>query len=104
LTVVHHFPFWIKVIKFTSSRSSYLQRELGGFYPVVWIIFSFILRAENAPFSIKKQIINFLIEDPYFCSSLEKNWANLTEAFLEALGSPPSLRYERFVNAILSRT
>ena len=77
-----------------------MRLELEGFYPLVWIIFIFVLRSKTAPFVTKNQIIKFLILNPFFCTSIEENWTNLAGEFLEALAAPPSLRRTMFVQTL----
>ena len=99
-TIVHHLHFWLKVITLKIFHFSNMRLELEGFYPLVWIIFIFILRSKTVPFVTKNQIIRFLILNPFFCTSIQENWTNLAGEFLEALAAPPSLRRTMFVQTL----
>ena len=99
-TIVSHFQFWIKTIDLHIYNFSIMQLELEGFYPLVWILFVFILRSKHVPFITKKHIIRFLVKDSYFCTSIKDNWTNLAGEFLEALSVLPSLRYDSFIQTL----
>ena len=77
--------------------------ELEGFYPLIWSLFVFILRSKNVPFSTKNQIIEFLVKDSYFCTSIQENWTKMAGEFLKALSAPPSFRYNMFMQTLPRR-
>jgi len=99
-TIVHHFHFWLKAITLKIFHFSNMRLELEGFYPLVWIIFVFVLRSKTAPFITKNQIIRFLVLNPFFCTSIQENWTTLAGEFLEALAASPSLRHTMFVDIL----
>ena len=93
ISIADHFDFWIKKFTYQVNHFSRLYLDLEGIYPLIWSLFVFILRSKNVPFSTKKQIIRFLVNDSYFCTSIQENWTNLAGEFLNALSASSSLRY-----------
>ena len=95
-----HLNFWIKQITLKINTSSTVDFELGGFYPLIWILFIFLLRSEDVLLCVKIKIVNFLVKDLYFCWSIREIWTNLAGEFLEAFSSPPLYRYKTFMKIL----
>lgn len=96
----NHLNFWIKKFNFMVNDISTANLELTGFYPLVWILLTFLLRSENVLLSKKSKIVKFLVEDMSFCLSIRDTWTNLAGEFLEALSSPSLLRYKTFMKTV----
>ena len=99
-TIVNHFSFWIERLNQRMSHSPLKSLELSGFFPLVWIIFAFLLRSKQAPLFTKTKIIEFLDNNPLFRASIRNHWSNLGGEFLEALGEPAHLWRERIQQKI----
>ncbi len=96
----NHLNFWIKKFNFMVNDISTANLELTGFYPLVWILLTFLLRSEKVLLSKKSKIVKFLVADLSFCLSIRDTWTNLAGDFLEALSSPSLLRYKTFMKTL----
>ena len=98
-TIISHLEFWVYIITCQVIKFDLKELKLEGFFPVVWIIFRYILRSP-APLVKKKIIIRFLLEYPFFCQEIQQKWTGLTEEFLEALTTAPTLGNSLFLHTI----
>ncbi len=89
-SIMDHLDFWIYIITCHLLNFSPKKLELEGFFPIVWIMFRYILRSKTTRLK-KKYVVNFLIQHPFFCHSIQNNWSNLAGEFLTALSSPSTL-------------
>ena len=89
-SIMDHLDFWIYIITCHLLNFPHKKLELDGFFPIVWIMFRYILRSKPTRLK-KKKVVNFLIQHPFFCHSIQNNWSNLAGEFLTALSSPSTL-------------
>ena len=101
-SVISHLEFWIYIITCQVIKSDLKDLELEGFFPVVWIIFRYILRS-TVPIFKKKKIIRFLLKYPFFCQEIQQKWTGLAEEFLEALTTAPTLGNSLFLDTLKSK-
>ena len=98
--VINHFPFWAERLRQQIQQSTHRMLELNGFYPVVWIIFAFLLRSATVPLHTKIQIVEFMCSHSPFCASICQNWPNLAKEFAGALAAPSLERNQLFLDRI----
>lgn len=102
-SIIAHLEFWIYIITCQVVKFDLKDLELKGFFPVVWIIFRYILRS-SAPLFKKKVIIRFLLEYPFFCHEIQQKWTTLAGEFLEALTMAPTLGNSLFLHTLESKS
>ena len=100
-SIIDHLEFWIYIVTCHLIKFPLKELELEGFFPVVWIMFRYILRSKTSLLK-KKNIVNFLIEHPFFCHSIQDKWTNLAGEFLDALSTSPTLGDSRFLHALVA--
>jgi len=99
-TIISHLEFWVYIITCQVIKSDLKELKLEGFFPVVWIIFRYILRSPAAPLVKKKIIIRFLLEYPFFCHEIQQKWTSLAGEFLDALTTAPILGNSLFLHTL----
>ena len=87
--IISHLDFWISIVRCHVLKYDLKELELAGFFPVVWIIYIYILRS-SAPIFKKKLIIRFLLKYPFFAHEINKKWTTLAGEFSEALRIAPT--------------
>ena len=87
--IISHLEFWISIVRGHVLKYDLKELELEGFFPIVWIIYIYILRSP-APLFKKNLIIHFLLEYPFFAHEIGKQWTTLAGEFSEALRIVPT--------------
>ena len=98
-SIINHLEFWIYIVTCHITKYTFKELELEGFFPIVWLIFIYILRSE-APLFKKKKIIKFLLKYPFFCYSIQNKWTNFAGEFLEALSTAPDVGDSLFIHTL----